>query len=274
MYYAGEGGEKPYRRRLQRMASSADLELASTQIHATFDVAPIQSPTFQLSLQRDLSQTRPALVIIDPFYAFHGSGTNAASLYEEGELLSGLSSMCLEAGASLMLVNHFNQTGKGAGLKRITMAGSAEWVDSWILLSHRDRPAANVAAGEFFLSMEIGSRQWGGRELHVDLTTGAFNHATGTHDGDVIWNVRSSLEGNRGDREVVLRILKDEPWRHSKTALAERLGGRAARARELVDRLESAEEIRSSWELVDEGDRRVHRDVYALADQPRPDEET
>ena len=44
-------------------------------------------------------------------------------------------------------------------LDSITQAGSGEWVDSWLLLSHRKGP--DVENGEFQLQATIGSLRMG-----------------------------------------------------------------------------------------------------------------
>ena len=149
---------------------------------------------FQESLRRDLDEIEPGLVTLDPLYTYHGTTTRASDLHQEGALLNMLSTPCVEAGASLVVVNHFNQTGGGSSLKRITMAGSGEWADSWVLLEHRGQP--DVAAGMFMLNMEIGSRQWGGSKWELDLDSDALmrrlGHMTerspGTSAGRVHWD--------------------------------------------------------------------------------------
>lgn len=190
VYYCGEGGERTFRRRLQRMASDSNVDLASLDLEASFETAPIPSPIFMNSLERDLAEVEPGLVVVDPYYAYHGGQSRGSNLYEEGGLLSSLSSACTAAGSSLLLVHHFNRTGNGSGLQRITQSGSAEWADSWILLDHRQPP--QVASGQFFLQMDVGSRQWSGCNLNVDLRTGTFDPATGTHRGQIAWTVRRS----------------------------------------------------------------------------------
>ena len=162
--------------------SPNDLDL-----HPSFDVAPISSPMFQESLERDLYEIGPALVTLDPLYIFHGMVTRASDLHQEGALLSQLSRPCTDAGASLLVVNHFNQGGSGMSLKRITMAGSGEWADSWLLLAHRE--GRDVDAGSFRLTLEVGSRQWGGATWDLDLNIGHFNEDTGTHDGEITWDL-------------------------------------------------------------------------------------
>jgi len=271
--YVGEGGAKPYRRRIQAMAAAMGLDLGTLPLEVSFDVAPIQSAEFRGSLERDLRDLRPGLVLIDPYYAYHGSQSSAANLYEEGELLSGLSSTCLGAEASLMMVNHFNQTGRGGGLKRITMAGSGEWVDSWILLSHRTQP--RVPTGEFFLKLEIGSRQWGGAEFALDLEVGSFDPVTGSHDGPMRWSVQPMTTAAADEGwQTVLDILADQPWRQTKTGLAAKFGGNQQGARRLIEAMEAAGVIRAENRPVLEGTRMVTRPVYAGSDEPVPAPET
>ena len=48
-------------------------------------------------------------------------------------------------GATLLINNHFNQTGTGSGLQRITMAGHAEWCRLVAARRHREPP--DVAGG-------------------------------------------------------------------------------------------------------------------------------
>lgn len=129
--YVGEGGCIPYTRRLRRIAAAMGVDLEDIPLELSFDVAAVQSPVFQESLARDLTELEPGLVVVDPLYAFHGAQTKASDLHAEGALLNAISKPCGDAGASLMVVNHFNQGGAGLNLKRITIAGSGEWADSW-----------------------------------------------------------------------------------------------------------------------------------------------
>lgn len=68
------------------------------------------------------------------------------------------------------------------------MAGSGEWVDSWLLLSHRIQP--DVENGRFQLLLEVGSRRWGGATWELDLDVGHFNAELGRHDGAIAWELR------------------------------------------------------------------------------------
>ena len=227
--YVGEGGRVPYTRLLKRLARAMDINLETIPFEVSFQAAPMNGSRFIETLDRDLREVKPALVVPDPLYAFHGTAADARNLHDEGGLLAGLSTRCADAGASTTVVNHFNQTGQGRGLKRITMAGGGEWCDSWWLLSHRQEP--DVERGEFELLLEVGSRQWGGSAWDLDVSLGRFNHDLEDFDGDVSWSIRrhdGSTDGS-GGRSVADRTVdrvRSHPGEHSPSELAKVLGGR------------------------------------------------
>lgn len=236
--YVGEGGRVPYTRRLERVAAAVGVAVADLPLHLSFDVAPIASDRFQESLRRDLEETKAAVVFLDPYYAYHGTTTKSADLHQEGALLTSFSALCGEYGASLMVVNHFNQTGSGTGLKRITMAGSGEWADSWTMLSHRETP--DVENGRFKLLMEVGSRQWGGTAWDLNIDLGRFDDETGEYDGAISFDLgRHRDTSNDGDpRVLAVAIVGARPAELTRSELVMAIGGRAETARDTVDSLE------------------------------------
>lgn len=237
--YVGEGGRIAHTRRLERVARALDVDLAALPIATTYDVGAIQSARFEESLARDLADVEPLLFVLDPLYAYHGAKTNSSNLHEEGALLSGLSSRCLDAGATCWIVNHFNKTGTGNGLGRITQSGGAEWVDSWLLLDHREPP--DVAAGRFKLSLDIGSRQWGGTSWELDVDVGSFDANLGTHDGAITWDLRAAgASGDDTPRARVVAAVTNQPGELIREDLAKLAGGRITDARRLVDSVENA----------------------------------
>ncbi len=235
--YVGEGGRVPYTRRLERVAAAMGVDLRHLPLFSSFDVAPTTSPIFRETLARDLAEREPGLVTLDPLYAFHGPATNAANLFEEGALLSALSAPCVDAEASLLVLSHFNKTGTGRGLDRITQAGGQEWSDSWMLLSHREAP--DVAGGRFRLLLEVGSRQWGGSEWDLDLSLGRFDVELGEFEGEIAWELRraSATSEDCGEAKV-LALLAEHPGEFVKEELAKVVGGNLVKARALVVTLE------------------------------------
>ncbi len=235
--YVGEGGRRPYVRRLRRIAAALGVTTEDLPLYPVFDVAPLASPIFRESLARDLRDIEPGLVVLDPLYMYHGTTTRAADLHAEGALLGGFSRPCVDAGVSLLVVNHFNQTGTGMSLKRITMAGSGEWADSWILLAHRVDP--DLEAGVYRLTLAVGSRQWGGTEWELDVTLGRFDAERGDHDGDIAWELRRATAAGKAAQgaEKILELVARQPYQLTREELAAGAGGNRERMRALVDTL-------------------------------------
>lgn len=270
--YVGEGGRVPYTRRLERVAAAMGVDLRHLPLFSSFDVAPVASEIFRETLTRDLKERTPGLVTLDPLYAFHGPATNAANLFEEGALLSALSAPCIDAGASLYVLSHFNKTGSGRGLDRITQAGGQEWSDSWLLLSHREAP--DVTGGHFRLLLEVGSRQWGGSEWELDFNVGRFDVETGEFDGDITWDLRRHVDAADGSqrREAILNRLAAAPWTLTKEQAFQGLSGNAKELRACFDLLDEGGQIVSALVPRTEGSRQVRRWLWAVAGEPRPKE--
>ncbi|HEX8769544.1 MAG TPA: hypothetical protein VF711_02105, partial [Acidimicrobiales bacterium] len=230
-----EGGVKPYARLLRRVATSMGA-IGDLPIQVTHDLAPIGSDLFTSSLVEKIAEDRPGLIGLDPYYAYRGaSGSGGSSLFEEGGVLADLYAKCRDAGADDLMINHHFNRGGGSGIKRITMAGGAEWVDSWILTSHRETP--DVEAGSFKLALEVGSRQWGGASWELDLEVGRFNVEAGEHDGDIAWELRRATGVGAAAADhfaALLERVEAEPSRLTKEELAKSLGIRMEDAREAV----------------------------------------
>lgn len=195
----GEGGEHGYWRRVVRLCAAYGISVDDVRPNLRYSVqaSPVTSPRFLDSVKAELDQFQPDLVHLDPWYAYAPGGVDARNLYEQGAALERVGSMCRDGGASVMLNNHFNQTGSGAGLQRISMAGHAEWSDSWMLVAHR-RPA-DVERGSFRLKMSVGSRQWGGADYHIDLELGRWNDELNEHDGALRWKVTVATDEDAVD---------------------------------------------------------------------------
>lgn len=271
VYYVGEGGRIPMTRRLERVAEAIGYNLKDLPLFLHFETEPMNSPVFQETLRRDLEELRPAAVIIDPFYAFHGTEVKAADLHQEGALLSSVSTPCAEAGASLLLGNHFNKTGTGNGLDRITQAGGQEWSDTWMLVSHRSDP--DLDNGHFQLLLDIGSRQWGGAMWDLELHIGRFDNDTGEFDGPITWEIgRHAQVPTEALADTILDILADMPWAFTKTQVRERAGAKIQRFNTTWDELRTGGRIVTERIERAEGGSSTHkRDLWAPAGTPRPD---
>lgn len=265
----GEGGATPFRRRLQRIAHAYGVDLAGLPLSVTFDVAPLDSATFRREVDALLSSLRPGLVVLDSLYAYHPANIEAANLYTRGSMLHRLSSLVCDTGASLMVVDHFNKTGSGKGLARISQAGMKEWVDSWVLLEHVGKP--DVASGHFDLAVTVGSRQWGGREWGLAYDLGLFNDDTSDHDGDIAWSVADELVrtpvGERRARDALREVLADEPpFTLTRNQAVDKAGGKKDRTRDALAAMIAEGEVLVEKRSAVEGGRTVQRERLALND--------
>jgi len=270
--YVGEGGRIPYTRRLERIAAAMDVQLDGLPLFSSFDVAPVGSERFGESLARDLRDHQPGLVSIDPLYAFHPPATKAQNLYARGPMLASVSASCVNAGACLLVPDHFNKSGSGRGLDRITQAGVQEWADTWLLLSHREPP--DVEGGEFHLTLEIGSRQWGGSTWDLDLSIGRFDADLGEYDGAITWDLARATGGPGRDaaaEDAVLTLLGDQPYELTESAVAAVLGGNRDRTREALRRLLDQGRIVAAKLPRREGERVVKRRLLGVSGQPVPE---
>lgn len=271
LVYAGEGGRIPFEQRLRRMAQAFGVDHRDLPIEYRVGAAPVLSPEFRRTLARDLRELNPALVGIDPLYAFHDPGIKSGLLNERAPLLGALSGPCVDAGSTLLLNDHFNSTGAGFDLDRITGAGLAEWADSWMLLKHREQP--DVENGEFRLVLSIGSRQWGGSTWDLDMNIGAFDLDQGLHVGDITWEIRPHAAGAATGEDAetaILDVLADMPWAFTKTEVRARLGTGRDRFAAAWDALRAADAIVAERLPHQEGDRHVTRDLWAPAGTTRP----
>ncbi len=77
-------------------------------------------------LTMELESFEPSLCLIDPAYVAL-RGAQQGSLTDIGERLEPIRTATQDAGVTLTLAWHWNQTGVGSGPQRFTGAGAAEW---------------------------------------------------------------------------------------------------------------------------------------------------
>lgn len=242
VFYAGEGGQAPFQRRLQAIARAYDVDLRDLPLHAVFEVGALDSPAFTDALKRNMDDLQPELVIVDPLYAFHPSGIEAQNLYERGRMLAGVSSLVANDTA-LIIADHFRKTGsQGAlDLDSIAQSGMSQWADSWILQNHRE--PVDLANGSYRLEVEFGSRQWGGSRWDLDWQLPAFGQLeAGEQDAGVSWSIRRSTESGRtassqrGSR--VLDVLRRSPdYTFTRSQLVKLVGGNKRKTEAEIDAL-------------------------------------
>lgn len=281
--YVGEGGRRPFKRRLKRACESVGVSLADLSITVREGSLPIGCPEFQSLLEKDLADLEPVLLWVDPYYAYAGARVSSSQLNEVGAVLVQLSGPCVAAGAALVLNVHFNQGGSGTNLRRTSGAGIAEWADSWVLVEVAD---AEVENGRFVLNLTIASRQWGQRLWRVEASLGRYDDEAGTFVGFPTWVVTrddgtgSTAAGRKRNddharqvvREEVIDVLSDMPWAFTRTEVKGKVGGAKNLFASVWDQLRAEKHIVAEPLKRQEGLRMVTRDLWAPAGTPRPDD--
>ncbi len=235
LFYVAEGGRIPFTRRLIRLAEAHQVDLADLDgwLEPIFDAGPLDSASFRDNLRGHLDDYGPAFVHLDPLYPFQPMTVDSNRIAQVGLMLNEVQTICAEHDATFWITAHMNQSGTGFDLKRITGAGIGEWGDSWVLLKHRE--TADVTAGQFKLTAEIGSRQWGGGSFDIDFSVGKFDADTGTHDGAITFDVRPSggggetrdrdAEKRHAARRAVFNTLRKSRRPLTKTEIIDRSTG-------------------------------------------------
>jgi hypothetical protein len=164
----GEGGEGPFLRRLAEVCAGYGIMPARLRgwLRYTTDHASASSLRFLDGIAQELESFEPALVHLDPWYTYQPAATESGQLTSVGATLERVGEVCRQGGATALINHHFNR-GANGGLRQITGAGHAEWVDSWLLSRHRVAP--NLTDGFYRLRLDVGSRQWGGASYDVDF---------------------------------------------------------------------------------------------------------
>lgn len=270
LMYVGEGGRLPYTRRLERIAAAYGVDLADIPLLTSFDVASVVSDVFRHSFVQHLKDYRPAITIIEPYYAFHGTASEGKMLYEEGDQLVWLSHTAEEYGSSLIIGNHYNQTGSGSGLRRITGAGPAEWSDSWWIVE-KDENRSDVTTGHFELAFEVGSRQWGATSWDLTVDLGPFDDDTMDNEGDITWTVQRSSGkrgGSSGTADFILNLVTQHPFEFSKTQIVEKCDGNNTTVKQVFLAMKSSGHIEMRSMKRREGTRQVTREVWGPRNAP------
>jgi hypothetical protein len=276
--FVGEGGLAPYSRRVRRVAQAYGIDVPDNYI-VTGVLGEMSDRAFIASIAATIEEIDPVLVRIDPFYAYHGGDADAGNLFQQGKLLTPFAEVA--AGRTFILTHHFNETGRGLGLERFTQAGSAQWVDSWVQVIHRETPDPD--SGVFALGAKVGSRQWGERLYEIDVELGRLDVDTGTHSSIPAWTVRhvdySAVEtwgkGIRMARDnlgpEIVKVLLDKPWAYGRTELVNNVGGNDKRVREQLDGLIGTRQVIAAEDTYrDAMGRRRTRNVLGFAIEADP----
>jgi hypothetical protein len=210
LLYANEGtGAELTRRSRQIMNYKALTEVPP--VHIAMRTPGVTGGGLYRYLRDEIEKVGPELVILDPWYGFHGSKVDVTNLHAEGELLRSLEVLCNERGATLLIANHFKKNAP-LELSSITQAGFSEWPHFWLLTGARH------AGRDATITLKVGSRPGGEAIYTVNCRDGMVSGEWATEFG---WEVNVNAGMSFEDR--VLKFLRDHPG-ESFTTTAIRMG--------------------------------------------------
>jgi hypothetical protein len=127
LMFAGEGGRRRLLRRLDAVAQSRGIDIRDIDLLRVSLRAPVMTDGgIRDAMACELYEHPAALIMAEPFYLM-GRGIGRNQLNEIGAVLGACQEVAEEAGAALLLGDHWNKGGAGIGADRITGAGMQEW---------------------------------------------------------------------------------------------------------------------------------------------------
>lgn len=284
LLYSGEGGQRLLARRLTRLVRSYGVSRSVLgKIFVTDRTGRLTDRRFIESFGRNLERTEPHLVIIDPAYSYMGGNLEAGNVFEMGEVLTRMTALVQDfSDATLIVTHHATKVASGnkeMSLGALSQAGFREWVDSWMLLWHREDPL--VSQGSFKLRAKVGSRQWGENVLDIDYEDGTLDLTTGRFSQDPAWTItdvghsalQAARSGGRPGRDTqalkadALDVVLDETWQHTVRQLRRELKDSQS-AREAIDEmLSSGTLVTARATRLDKAGRRRSVEVVGISQE-------
>ena len=184
--FSGESGARTLRETAIRVCQSKDRRLPETQVHFGFRLPRLSVPSDLQALSAEIRRQEFGVVILDPLYlCLLGANANASAsnLFDMGPLLSAVTTTCLEAGATPILVHHATkgsqyQQGRASfdvpELENLAFAGIQEFARQWTLVGRRQR--YDPETGEHRLWLNVGGSAGFSGAYAVDVGEGRLRH--------------------------------------------------------------------------------------------------
>lgn len=125
-YMLGEGQEEEFFRRLEAIAGDRTEELLTSWISVQIGSSNLSDPAQLERIHRELTEFKPALTIVDPWYLSAGE-VDGKNIVVAGRVLDNISGMARMVGSALLIAQHWNKTGQGNGTSRWAGSGLQEW---------------------------------------------------------------------------------------------------------------------------------------------------
>ena len=172
LFVSAESGEATIKETAQRIGRTKAMGVRLSDLNITwcFQAPRLSQDSDVEAIRRELEERPVDVAIFDPLYLCllaDNANVSASDLYQMGPLLRKISKLCLDAGATPILVHHFNRPGamshEAPTLENLAFAGIGEFARQWLLINRRQKYASGTGHHELWLAAggSVGhSRLW------------------------------------------------------------------------------------------------------------------
>jgi hypothetical protein len=212
----GESGLATIQETARRIAAAAGYRLGEIANLIFSETLPqFGSPEHEEALRRFIMDDALEVLVVDPAYMCLPD-VDHANLFQVGEKLRGVSQVCQETGALLLLARHNRKSGKAdpfspPELEDIAWAGFQEFCRQWMLVGRRELYQPGTGEHRLWLSV-------GGSAGHSALWALDISEGTRATEGGRFWQV-NVLRADEARQEV--QDQREEARREKADAMLE-----------------------------------------------------
>lgn len=211
---SGESGEATIQETMRRVCRSKGIEPADLEgfVFWGFKLPQLGDSEEMAAVGEFIRTNGIGCVVIDPLYLClinGGRRIDPANLFDVGPLLKQVCDVCIEAGATPLLVHHFRKNRESPyespEMEDLAFAGIQEFARQWILLGRRER--YEPGSGEHKLWLSVGGSDGHSGEWAVDVAEGVIDEDF--RDRDWRLTVSSATEAVGRSKEDATRAKVD-----------------------------------------------------------------
>jgi RecA-family ATPase len=157
---SGESGKATIQETAKRICVAKGVKAEAADVRWGFDLPRLEEEQDLKKLTTTIVKRRLGAAIIDPLYlcAIGKSGLQASNVYEMGSLLGRVTRVCLDAGATPILIHHTKRNVHSSDgildLGDLSFSGVAEAARQWLLLNRLS--AFDPSSGQHHLRIVVG----------------------------------------------------------------------------------------------------------------------
>ncbi|HQR42532.1 MAG TPA: AAA family ATPase, partial [Gemmatales bacterium] len=259
--FSGESGDSTIQETAKRICESMKVDLSTLDILWGFDLPQLGKSEELGHLGKLIREKEIKVIFIDPLYlCLLGGRTDVSpsNLFQMGPLLKEIAKVCLDAGATPLLVHHCTM---GSGKKKsnpdlsdLSFAGIQEFVRQWVMIGRRN--AFVPGSGRHDLCLQVGGSAGQSGEWPLTIREGRLaEDFTGRYwktsfpTSEDLADERKSRSQNKAREELrknckkVIQVLKKHPDGETKSVIFRHAKLNSINGGEALERLERRREV-------------------------------